>query len=204
MVLNGRAFLEAQTGSWFTASGNMVVSGEAGPGTMSSVWAGADTVYTVSVRYFDEDDGTGWYGFYVNEVKIDEWFASANDNKLKTRIIEDVSLADGDELRIGLSTEGGELNRTDYMLIEKAGGTSTDIQYLQPLDFPPDQELTVSIYSISGMLLYCSSVRTDENGMIPRFWFNEQGIPTGMYIYTVRGTNLPTRATKVYIHNNLH
>ena len=72
MVLNGRAFVEIQDGTWFAASNNMVASGEAGPGTMSSVWAGPDTIYTISVSYFDESDGTGWYGFYVNEEKINE------------------------------------------------------------------------------------------------------------------------------------
>ena len=72
MVLNGRAFVEIQDGGWFIASNNMVASGEAGPGAMSSIYAGPNAICTISVSYFDESDGNGWYGFFVNENKLDE------------------------------------------------------------------------------------------------------------------------------------
>jgi pectate lyase len=117
MILNGRAFIETQDGAWFTASNKKVVSGEAGPGTMSSIWAGPDAVYSVSVSYYDESDGKGWYGFFVNEKKIDEWFAADNNNAIVEHAINNVQLHKGDELRIEFYTNKGELNRTDLIKV---------------------------------------------------------------------------------------
>jgi len=118
MVLNGRAFIETQDGAWFLASNKKVVSGEAGPGTMSSIWAGPDAKCTVSISYYDENDGKGWYGFFVNEKKIDEWFAADNNNAIVQHTINAVQLHKGDELRLELYTNKGELNRTDVMNIK--------------------------------------------------------------------------------------
>lgn len=120
MILNGRAFIETQEGAWFTASNKKVVSGEAGPGTMSSIWAGPDAVYTISVSYYDESDGKGWYGFFVNEKKIDEWFAADNNNATVEHTIDNVQLHKGDELRIAFYTNKGELNRTDFINVKLA------------------------------------------------------------------------------------
>lgn len=120
MVLNGRAFHEIQDGSLlgYAASNRTVVSGEAGPGTMSSVWSGPDAICNISVSYFDENDGKGWYGFFVNDRKIDEWIASDTTNRVAEHVIRNVSLRKNDELRIEFYTNRGELNRTDYMTIE--------------------------------------------------------------------------------------
>lgn len=118
MVLNGRAFIETQDGAWFLASNKKVVSGEAGPGAMSSIWAGPNAKCTIAVAYYDENDGKGWYGFFVNEKKIDEWFAADNNNAIVQHTINDVQLQKGDELRIEFYTNKGELNRTDLMNIK--------------------------------------------------------------------------------------
>jgi hypothetical protein len=203
MVLNGRAFLEPQSGVWFPASNNMVVSGEAGPGTMSSVWAGPDSSYTITVRYFDEEDGIGWYGFYINEDKIDEWFASADDNTLKDRTIENIAITNGDELRVAFYTNKGELNRTDFMSVTFFDPAQSIDPVKTPV-YPPNLELTVSVYSISGRLLKSYIVKSDENGMLPEFRFNEQQLPSGFYIYTIRGKNVPQRGGRVFIQNNWH
>jgi hypothetical protein len=118
MVLNGRAFIETQDGAWFTASNKKVVSGEAGPGTMSSIWAGPNATCTISISYFDESDGKGWYGFFVNEKMIDEWFAADNNNAVAKHTINNIQLHKGDELRIAFYTNKGELNRTDLMYVK--------------------------------------------------------------------------------------
>jgi pectate lyase len=118
MVLNGRAFIETQDGAWFMASNKKVVSGEAGPGSMSSIWAGPNAACSVSISYYDENDGKGWYGFFVNENKVDEWFAADNNNAIVEHTINNVQLHTGDELRIAFYTNKGELNRTDVMNIK--------------------------------------------------------------------------------------
>jgi pectate lyase len=122
MVRSGRYFKENDTG-WFPASQGWTARLEGGetppsPGAVSSVWAGPNAVCNVTVQYFDENDGAGWYGFYVNETKITEWISSANDEALHTRLISNVSLNTGDELRIAAYSNLKELNRTDCMDVE--------------------------------------------------------------------------------------
>jgi hypothetical protein len=202
MVRNGRAFLEEQSGVWFKASNDTVVSGEAGPGTISSIWAGPDSSYNIIIRYFDEDDGRGWYGFYVNEDKIDEWFLSANNNSLNNHAIENVPLKGGDELRIAFYTEGGELNRTDVMTVTKVGENPQGIDRIRTSTYPPNRELQVSIYSITGSLLKSFTATTDGKGILPDLRFNEQNLSPGLYIYSIHGKNIPQSGGKVFIHNN--
>ncbi len=118
MVINGNAFVEKQDGSWFPASNNKVVSGEAGPGTLSSIWAGPNAECSISISYFDESDGDGWYGFFINDRQVDGWLASSRRDSTKRRYISYVQLHEGDELRIEFYTNKGELNRTDSMDIK--------------------------------------------------------------------------------------
>ncbi|UCH14831.1 MAG: right-handed parallel beta-helix repeat-containing protein [Bacteroidales bacterium] len=199
MVLNGRAFVETQDGTWFTASNNMVASGEAGPGTMSSVWAGPDSIYIFSISYFDESDGNGWYGFYVNEEKIDEWFASDNNNAMIKHTINHVQLHKDDELRIAFYTNDGELNRTDLMNVKVAEDYPQGMISMRTSNYPPNQELTISIYSISGILLRSYVVKSDENGIVSRLRLNEQYLPVGLYIYTIHGKNIPKRKGEIFM-----
>jgi len=199
MVLNGRAFLEPQNGSWFPASNNMVVSGEAGPGTMSSIWAGPDSTYTISVSYFDESDGKGWYGFYVNEDKIDEWFASKNNDEIIIHTIDNVHILTDYELRIAFYTNDGELNRTDLMSIKVFEEIPQDVFSMGTPNYPANQEMTVSIYSISGRLLKSYIVMSDENGMVSQLRLNDQHLPSGIYIYTIHGNNIPIRKAKLFM-----
>jgi len=127
MVRNGRYFLQYIDPSWgwFIASNDWIVQLEAGPGTVSSVWAGPYVMCNVSIRYFDENDGVAHYAFYVNETQIDAWFASANNEQIMTRTITSVQIHNGDELRIEVYSDAGELNRTDCMDIDVLPGSWT-------------------------------------------------------------------------------
>lgn len=118
MILNGRAFVETQNGDWFLASNEKVVSGEAGPGTISSIWAGGEAKCKIVISYFDESDGKGSFGFFVNEKQIDKWLASNDNDALNQHVINNVTLHKGDEIRIEFCTDLGELNRIDLMNIE--------------------------------------------------------------------------------------
>jgi pectate lyase len=126
MVCNGRYFLEYQNGSWFRASGNWVVKIEAGPGVLSSIYSGPQARCQIDTTYFDEGDGTGHFSLFVDETCIDQWFASANNDRLTIHTSK-ASLTTGDEIRIEAYTNGGELTRTDCI----------DIQIL-----PPDDDFT--------------------------------------------------------------
>jgi hypothetical protein len=114
MVRNGTYYLEYDnTPGYFVASGLYCVRVEDGPGTVSSVWSGSNSVCNVKVSYLDESDGTAWFGFYINETKITEWLASANDNMVKTNLISNVRINPGDEIRVATYSNAGELSRTD-------------------------------------------------------------------------------------------
>jgi pectate lyase len=201
MVLNGRAFKEEQSGVWFKASNNWVVGGEAGPGTMSSIWSGPDAICTVSVNYFDESDGNGWYGFYVNDVYIKGWYASTNNDKMVTQTMDNVRILKNNELRIAFYTNGGELSRTDMMNIQITQNLE-EPQQLLPVSsslYPPNQDMIMKVYSISGMLLNTLVVRSDANGRLSDQHLQELPLPSGLYLYTVQGENIPARGAQRFI-----
>jgi hypothetical protein len=109
------------------ASGGWMVrleggTGTSSPGTVSSIWAGTNSVCHFYVVYYDESDGNGWFGFYVNSNKVSEWIASANDEKFHTNVIANVSINKGDEIRIAAYSDQGELNGLDAMDAEVLPG----------------------------------------------------------------------------------
>lgn len=112
-----RSFVEVQDGAWFKASGDRVVSGEAGVGTLNAVWRGARLKAEVSVRMFDESDGKGRYRLYINDVLKSTISADVNTDALVDHPLGTFELNTGDQLRIELLPEGGESCRTDGILI---------------------------------------------------------------------------------------
>lgn len=109
--------------AYVTASGGWITrleggTGTASPGTLSSIWNGTNSTCHVNIVYYDESDGVGWFGFYVNSNKIAEWYGSANDEKFHTNVIANVSINKGDELRIAAYSDLGELNGVDAMDVE--------------------------------------------------------------------------------------
>ena len=112
-----RAFVEVQDGAWFKASGNRVVSGEAGVGTLSAEWRGGRVKADISLRMFDESDGKGRYRFYINNVLQSTLTADANTDALVNHPLGTFDLNTGDQLRLELLPEGGEGCRTDGILI---------------------------------------------------------------------------------------
>lgn len=201
MVLNARAFKEEQSGAWFKASNNWVVAGEAGPGSMSSVWDGPDAICSVSIDYFDESDGIGWYGFYVNNVYIKGWLASVNNDKIVTYTMNDVRILKGEELRIVFYTNAGELNRTDRMRIQIT--QNLEVSHISSAHanfvYPPNQDMTMKIYSVSGLLLQVMDIRSNANGELSNRWLHDLALPAGMYLYTVQGDQVPARGAQRFM-----
>ncbi len=114
MVRNGIVFINNPAG-YFTASNNMITIGEAGPGSMSAVWNDQDGIYNVTTSYFDESDGRGWYGLYINETLKDQWTATADNEKMMTRLSKGIFINKGDEVRLEFYTENKEQGRADCM-----------------------------------------------------------------------------------------
>lgn len=116
-TLGLRSFLEVQDGAWFKASGNRVVSGEAGVGTLTAEWRGGRVKADVAVRMFDESDGKGLYRFYINNELKATITATADTDALVAHPLGTFDLHPGDQLRLELLPEGGEGCRTDGILI---------------------------------------------------------------------------------------
>ena len=112
-----RSFVEVQDGAWFKASGDKVVCGEAGVGTLSAEWRGGRVKADISLRMFDESDGKGCYRLYINNVLLRTLIADANTDALVNHPLGTFDLNTGDQLRLELLPEGGESCRTDGILI---------------------------------------------------------------------------------------
>jgi hypothetical protein len=112
-----RSFVEVQDGAWFKASGDKVVCGEAGVGTLSAEWRGGRVKADISLRMFDESDGKGCYRLYINNVLQRTLIADANTDALVNHPLGTFDLNTGDQLRLELLPQGGESCRTDGILI---------------------------------------------------------------------------------------
>jgi len=196
MVRNGRAFWEEQTGVYFTASGNAVVAGEAGPGSMSSVWDGPTSISNVTVAYYDESDGTSTYAFYVNEKKIDSWSSSGNDEKMHTRAIKNVTILKGDELRIQFNTNLNELARTDYM--DVAVQSTVGVQEREEPKTTA-REVDLTIRSVSGAHLGTRTILLDAAGEVPASAIRSLGMAPGVYVYTIREQGVEMGSRRFFV-----
>lgn len=112
-----RSFVEVQDGTWFKASGDKVVCGEAGVGMLTAEWRGKRVKASIAVCMFDESDGKGVYRFFINNVLKTTFTASANSDALELYPLGTFELNPSDQLRLELLPEGGESCRTDYIRI---------------------------------------------------------------------------------------
>jgi len=196
MVRNGRAFYEEQNGVYFAASGNAVTGGEAGPGSMSSVWDGPSSISNVTIAYYDESDGASSYAFYVNEKKIDSWTSSANDEKMHTRVIKNVTILKGDELRIQFVTNLNELARTDYM--DVAVQSTVGVQEREEPKVAV-REVELTIRSVSGEFLGTRKTLLDAAGEVSAKTFRSLGMSPGVYVYTIREQGVETAPRRFFV-----
>ena len=84
--------------------------------------------YTISVRYFDQNDGVSRFRLLVGDQLVDEWSA---DDRLPTRridasssarrVVPGIALRPGDEVRIEGMRDGGETAALDYIEILPEG-----------------------------------------------------------------------------------
>ena len=126
------------------ASNDSCNVGDQGPGYMSFVWDGNDGTYDFTTAYFDESSGQGWFGLYINEERKDQWTATANDNKMKTRATKSVTLKKGDEIRLDFYTQNKMRCRTDYIDIKADATGINDITNAEEMN------ADTRIFSIDG------------------------------------------------------
>lgn len=111
------------------SGGQMIqVEGEAGFGSAYGAFSGPGGVYTLSVTYFDENDGDGAINVTVNGTVVETWTldqgtASAGATAA-TRFTHDVpvSLQTGDIVRLVGVSDTGEYARIDTVSIGEGDG----------------------------------------------------------------------------------
>lgn len=57
----------------------------------------------------------------------------------------------------------------------------------------------MNIYAISGLLLKTITVRSDADGRLSDQHWMELPLPSGIYLYTVQGENIPARGAQQFI-----
>ncbi len=96
----------------------------AGVGEGSAVSRSAAAPYTVEVEYFDQDNGQSRFRLSINGRQIDAWIADGDypstrpDGSTSTRrVIRNVTLRPGDQVRIEGIPDAGERAPLDYIRI---------------------------------------------------------------------------------------
>jgi len=107
------------------ASGGKAVACSGKPAcTATAKFNGEPGWYTLHIEYFDQSNGASHYRAYVGAQLVDEWTATLRlptirlDSTSSTRrVIENIALRPGDEIRIEGRPDGGELAALDYLEI---------------------------------------------------------------------------------------
>lgn len=168
-VRGGLCFLEKETNpSWINASNQYCTVGDQGPGYMSYIWDGEPGRYDITTAYFDEAAGQGIYAVFVNEEQKDRWNATANTNKMVEHVSEDVTLAEGDEIRIEFYAHDDMRCRTDYIDIKKR---TIKESYVIKATAMPTEGGTVSPEEVTAALdEYVTFTATPAEGYLFKNW----------------------------------
>lgn len=112
---------ERQDGTWFKASNDTVMAGEAGPGALTGVWDGPDGSYEVSVSFMDEKSGQARMAIFLNDRRVDTWTGMLHNGMTVHRVPQTVTLHKGDQIRLELITHRKMRCRIDCIGFEFRG-----------------------------------------------------------------------------------
>lgn len=122
LVRGGQAFLEKpEKESLRAALGDWAVSGDAGPGCVSGRWAGQEGDYSLTLNYFDENDGQASYSLFVAGKQVDTWRSDADSEALESHTTAPLHLSGGDEILIEFMPRRGEQCRMASLEIRNVG-----------------------------------------------------------------------------------
>ena len=126
MTLNGYKVVDVKP--WETASGEKAVSCGVAACTASMKYEGPAGWRTIHVRYFDQNNGAAKFRVQIGNQTVDEWTASfivpsakIDGSTSSRRILPEVLLKPGDEIRIEGTPDRGEVAALDYIEILSAG-----------------------------------------------------------------------------------
>lgn len=85
-------------------------------------------LYDINIRYFDEKDGHCRLSLYINGVKKGKsWYASTDNNQWNTHTISDVTVKNGDEIKVEVLGDSGEYGKLDYVQLNYKGHDSVSL-----------------------------------------------------------------------------
>ncbi len=106
------------------ASGGKAAECSSGTCAATFRYDGAAGTYQLRVRYFDQNNGASRFRVRAGQRALDEWTASdrlptrrIDSTSSSLRVIPDVRLSPGDEIRIEGTPDGGETAALDYIEI---------------------------------------------------------------------------------------
>jgi alpha-glucuronidase len=110
---------------WEAASGGMAVSCAISQCIARFVFQGSPGRHDIRIRYFDQNNGAAKFRFLVNGDLRDQWVAAdrlpsekIDGTSSSLRIVPEVALKPGDEIRVEGSPDGGESAALDYIEIQ--------------------------------------------------------------------------------------
>jgi len=119
MTLNN---FEVSSDAGYNASGGEFIKITTEPASASYTFNLTPGIYNVGVGYIDEGDGAGTWRLKLNSTLLSEWTGTHNDGNGSTsnwqgkeQEINNITLAQNDELTIEATINDGEYGRTDYL-----------------------------------------------------------------------------------------
>jgi len=117
---------------WEDASGGKAVACASGTCSAAVKFDGAAGWYRLNVQYFDQTNGAAHFKVWIGKQLVDEWWGDMHlplsrppeklDSTTSTRrVIGEIALRPGDEIRIEGTPDGGDWAALDYVEILAAG-----------------------------------------------------------------------------------
>ena len=126
LQLEGYKFAEVTPWEAASGRGSAQLPKDAPSGSITLRYEGEPGPRDLRVQYFDEEDGVSQFKVFAANQPIDQWVAdqhvptpttAPDAHSSSARIIRNIQLTPGDEIRIEGTADGGERAGVDYIEI---------------------------------------------------------------------------------------
>jgi hypothetical protein len=180
------------------------------PGFVNGTFSGSTGNYNLTIRYHDENDGAATLRVLVNGTQVGTRTFDVNDHTWKTWTINNVTIGNGQEIRLEGGRQSGEHLRIDHITIaagsqpitaSQTAETGTDNKidisvFPNPVvnkqttiryTLTKAEKVRIAVYNISGQEEVLTSLY-QQPGAYAVPW-NASGKPTGVYIARIIAGN---------------
>ncbi|RMG09722.1 MAG: hypothetical protein D6728_12305, partial [Cyanobacteria bacterium J055] len=114
-------------------------------GTATKQFDGADGNYNITIAYLDGDTGDGAIELFIGNTLIQKIDLLANDGIDKTLTINNIPIANGDEIKIIGTREDGDGARVDYIEFTKLNEVADTVAPTVTAFTPGDDSTTAAV-----------------------------------------------------------